>query len=160
MTVTALKDQLLETWHINNRVHLMLLDAISDEGMASTLSKRGGRTVALQLAHVHNVRLQWLEVSAKDLLKGQTSIDTDGKVAKALLKKRLAESANAIATLIERGVETGGVVKGFKRGVVTMVGYFIAHESHHRGSILLTLKQSGHKIPTAVQYGIWEWGKL
>ena len=40
-----------------------------------------------------------------------------------------------------------------------MLGYFIAHESHHRGSILLTLKQCGEKIPDAVKWGLWEWGK-
>ena len=37
---------------------------------------------------------------------------------------------------------------------------FIAHESHHRGSILLTLKQSGHKVSQEVAYGIWEWKTL
>jgi uncharacterized damage-inducible protein DinB len=40
-----------------------------------------------------------------------------------------------------------------------MLGYFISHESHHRGSILLTLKQCGEKIPDAVKWGLWEWGK-
>ncbi|MCY7311772.1 MAG: hypothetical protein LH619_13430 [Chitinophagaceae bacterium] len=32
------------------------------------------------------------------------------------------------------------------------------HESHHRGNIQLTLKQSGEKIPDAVKSGWWEWG--
>jgi uncharacterized damage-inducible protein DinB len=38
-----------------------------------------------------------------------------------------------------------------------MLGYFISHESHHRGNILLTLKQSGEKISDAVKWGLWEW---
>ena len=41
-----MKDQIIETWHINNRVNLMLIDAINEEGLNCTLSKRGGRTVA------------------------------------------------------------------------------------------------------------------
>ena len=41
-----------------------------------------------------------------------------------------------------------------------MLGYLIAHEGHHRGSILLTLKQSGHKVSTEIQFGIWDWAKL
>ena len=40
-----------------------------------------------------------------------------------------------------------------------MLGYFISHESHHRGSIMLTLKQSGERIPDTVKWGLWEWGK-
>jgi len=38
--------------------------------------------------------------------------------------------------------------------------HFIAHESHHRGNTLLTLKQSGHKIDKTVQYAIWDWDRL
>ena len=35
-----------------------------------------------------------------------------------------------------------------------MLGYFISHESHHRGNILLTLKQSGEKIADTVKWGL------
>jgi uncharacterized damage-inducible protein DinB len=34
---------------------------------------------------------------------------------------------------------------------------FVAHESHRRGSILLTLKQCGRKIDSTTQYAIWDW---
>ena len=158
--MSAMREELIEAWHINNRVNLMLLGGISDDGLDSTLSTRGGRTVAKQFAHIHDVRLGWLEVSAADLAKGQTRITKDGEITRALLKKRLKESAEGIAALIERALENGGKVKAFKRSVVTMVGYFIAHEAHHRGNMLLTLKQTGHKVDQGVQYGIWEWGKI
>ncbi|WP_199615445.1 hypothetical protein [Paenibacillus alkalitolerans] len=49
-------EQLAETWNTNNRISLFLIDRISDEGMACTLSKRGGGTPAKQFAHVHNIR--------------------------------------------------------------------------------------------------------
>lgn len=35
------------------------------------------------------------------------------------------------------------------------MSYFLAHDAHHRGNILLTLKLSGHKVDTDTQYGIW-----
>lgn len=36
----------------------------------------------------------------------------------------------------------------------------IVHESHHRGGILLTLKECGHKLDQPTQYAIWEWDKI
>ena len=47
-----MNQQIIETWYINNRVNLMLIDAITIEGMNCTLSKRVGRNVALQFAHI------------------------------------------------------------------------------------------------------------
>ncbi len=155
-----MKAQIIETWHINNRVHLMLIDAIRDEGLHCTLSKRGGGTPAKQFTHLHNLRLWRLEKVDKELLKGQTKIETAGTIDKALLKKRLSESGAAIAKMIENGIDDGGKIKGFKRGVIPFLGYMISHESHHRGNILLTLKQCGHKIPKDVQFGIWAWNQI
>jgi uncharacterized damage-inducible protein DinB len=153
-------EQILETWQINNRVNLMLIDHIPEAGLRSTLSTRGGRDVARQFAHMHNVRVGWLDVCATDLKKGLETFGKDDEPSKAELKKALNASADAIAKLLQRGAEAGGKIKGFKRGVIPMLGYFIAHEGHHRGSILLTLKQTGNKVSTEVQYGIWDWGKI
>ncbi len=155
-----MKAQIIKTWHINNRVHLMLIDAMSDEGLHCTLSKRGGGTPAKQFTHLHNLRLWRLEKVDKELLQGQTKIDITGTIDKSLLKKRLSESGAAIAKIIENGIDAGGKIKSFKRGVIPFLGYMIAHESHHRGNILLTLKQCGHKIPKDIQYGIWAWNQI
>ncbi|HKR03883.1 MAG TPA: DinB family protein [Bacteroidia bacterium] len=155
-----MKDQIIETWFINNRINLYLIKAISNQGMNCTLSTRGGRTVAQQFAHLHNVRMRWLEVLAKDLSEGLKKIEKEDAHDKNLLKKSLETSGNAIADLFKRGIENDGRMKGFRRGVVPLMGYFIAHDAHHRGSILLTLKQCGHKVDQQTQYGIWEWDKM
>jgi hypothetical protein len=44
-------EQLVEAWQINHRVTLKLLDALTDDALRATLSPRGGRDVARQLAH-------------------------------------------------------------------------------------------------------------
>ncbi|NIP43123.1 MAG: hypothetical protein GWN61_14125, partial [candidate division Zixibacteria bacterium] len=89
------------------------------------LSKRGGRNVALQFAHIHYERLYRLENYAKDLAKGQTRIYKNKRVTRTLLKKRLNESVDAMARFIQRGIDDGGKIKGFKRGVIPMLGYLI-----------------------------------
>ncbi len=154
-----MKDQLLDTWQINNRMNLLLLDNITDAGMLRSLSTRGGRTVYLQLVHVHNVRMQWLEICAKDIYKKFKMLDKEAAFNRKVLRKALEDSAKGIEELLARGWDDGGKVKGYKKGVIPMLGYLISHESHHRGNILLTLKQTGEKIPDSVKWGLWEWEK-
>lgn len=155
-----MKDSIIETWHINNRVNLMLIEAIRDEGFECTLSTRGGNTVARQFAHLHDVRLLKLEKFDKELLQGLSKIKKEESVHRAKLTTHLNASAEAVARMLERGAADSGKIKGFKRGVITLLGYFICHKAHHRGNILLTLKQGGYKIPRATQYGIWAWNQI
>ncbi len=149
------KDQLIETWQINNRIDLYLLDAIREEFLADALASKG-RDVGKQFAHIHNARLMWLKVAAPDLNDKQTNLEDN--VTKDSLKTRLTESGLAIEELLRRAADNGGKVKGFKPHVTAFLGYLLAHEGHHRSQIILALKQSGHKIDQKVGYGIWEWG--
>jgi len=149
------KDQLIETWQINNRIDLYLLDAISEEYLADTLASKG-RDVGKQFAHIHNVRLMWLKVAATDLNEKQAKLEDN--VTSDLLQTRLTESGLAIEELIARAVDNGGKVKGFKPHVTAFLGYLLAHDAHHRSQIVIALKQSGHKIDQKIGYGIWEWG--
>ncbi len=148
-------DALLQAWHTNNRINLFLIDRISTAGMRCSLSVRGGRDVARQFAHLHNVRMWHLENRAKDLATGLVKFQTKVTPTKPELRKALKASEAAVATFL--GDVADGVPKrrGFKQGIFTTLGYFIAHESHHRGSILLTLKQSGHGLDNETQYAIW-----
>ena len=154
-----MKEQLLDTWQINNRMNLLLMDNISDTGMEKTLSTRGGRTVYQQWVHIHNVRMQWLEVSAKDIFSKYSILNKESAFDRKALRKAFEDSAKGVEELLSRSWDDGGKIKSFRKGVIPMLGYFISHESHHRGSIILTLKQTGEKIPDAVKWGLWEWGK-
>jgi uncharacterized damage-inducible protein DinB len=154
-------DQLVETWQVNHRVTLKLLDALSDEALKTTLSTRGGRDVARQLAHVHEVRTVHAEVTSKTNRNAKLPHFAKGESpSRKQLRAAFAASATGVETSIREGWANDGKLPGFKRGVIPMVGYLIAHESHHRGSILLTLKQTGHKLTDELKWGLWDWNKL
>ena len=149
--------QLIETWQINNRIDLYLLDAIEDAHLDDALVSKG-RSVGKQFAHIHNVRLMWLKAAMPDALDGVLKIEPEQPIDKELLKTSLAASGEAVERLLENAANNGGKVKGFKPHVTAFLGYLIAHDAHHRSQAIIALKQSGHRLDQKIGYGIWEWG--
>lgn len=142
-------------WQTNNRINLYLLDHIDRAGMECSLSKRGGRGVAGQFAHIHNNRVWHLEKRAPDLLDGLVVFPPKTPPSKAALKKAISDSGKAIETFLTDSAEGGPKRRRFKKGEHSALAYFVAHESHHRGIILLTLKECGHPLDKDARYAIW-----
>lgn len=149
-------NDIIDTWQIHNRINLYLLESVPEEHLGDVASSKG-RNVGEQFAHLHNVRLMWLQASAPGLLKDVQKIEKEKGISKTQLKKSLTQSAKAIELLLDAGFKDGKI-KGFKPHPTAFLGYLISHESHHRGQILLCLKQSGHPADKKISYGMWEWG--
>lgn len=146
---------LLDAWRLNNDINRRLIDSISDAGMKSTMSTRGGRNVSQQFVHLHNVRWAWLHNANPALARGVTRLNPKAPTWKAQLKTSLTASCEAIGRWLAMAIDEGVRMKNFAGGPCKALGYFLAHDAHHRGSILLTLKLSGHRIDTKTQFGIW-----
>ncbi len=158
--MTIIEKQILETWFINHRTNLKVLDNLTEEALTLSTSKRGGGSVGHQLAHMYNVRFWKLEKINQELVKELTTVKAEDSKTIAMLKDCHTVSAGLIAEVLQKGIEDRGNIKGNKRGLVPLLGYFIHHEAHHRGNILLTLKLCGYKLTDELKYGIWEWNKL
>ncbi len=158
--MTTIEKQILETWFINHRTNLKVLDNLTEESLTLSTSKRGGGSVGHQLAHMYNVRFWKLEKINQELVKELTTVKAEDSKTIAMLKDCHTVSAALISEVLRKGIDDGGSIKGNKRGLVPLLGYFIHHEAHHRGNILLTLKLCGYKLTDELKYGIWEWNKL
>jgi uncharacterized damage-inducible protein DinB len=152
-----METQISETWEINNRVGLYLLDAVAPEFLRDVSASKG-RNVGEQFAHIHNVRLMWLKQAAPDISQTQTKIEKEQAADKNLLRDALLDSGSAVRQLFEQSLAAGGKIKGFKPHAAAFLGYLVSHEAHHRSQIILSLKQSGHPLDKKILFGIWEWG--
>jgi uncharacterized damage-inducible protein DinB len=100
----------------------------------------------------------WLKSAGVELMAGLEKLETKTGGKADQLRSALESSGKAIEALLRKAVKEGGKVKGFKPHAMAFLGYLIAHESHHRGQIGLTLKQTGHALDQKTAFGLWEWG--
>ncbi len=150
----GVRQQLLDTWAIHARIVLFVLEAIDPAALAAADLK--GRSAGKQFAHLHNVRLMWLQAAMPERLEGLDKFDAQ-PTDRSTLSWALEASGRAIGDLFARGLDSGRI-KGFKLHPIAFLGYLIAHESFHEGDIGVRLTESGHPLPQKAAYGMWEWG--
>jgi len=89
----------------------------------------------------------------------------DGRVVRAPeLLRALERSSAGMIALIQLGIDRGGAVppaawQNFPTDVVHLLSYFVAHEAHHRGQLVMLARQLGHRLPAEVTGGLWQWKK-
>jgi uncharacterized damage-inducible protein DinB len=154
---TTPSDALVETWHVNNRVNLRLLDALTDEQLAATIFPRG-KSVISYFVHIHMARFWWLDRRVPALARNLKKIP-GGKAPRVAVRQALIDSGAAMGELFAEAARTE-TLKGVKRGPVAFLGYALAHEGHHRGQILLHLKVAKLPVDRATAYSLWYWNAI
>ncbi|HET7896922.1 MAG TPA: DinB family protein [Flavisolibacter sp.] len=87
-----MKEQLLLSWQINNNKNLLLLQHTGEDMLKSRVSAKG-RNVGEQLAHLHQVRLTWVDALAKSIVDKNLELNKSAELSVAVLSRALTASA-------------------------------------------------------------------
>src|SRR5262245_43982891 len=156
---------LVAAWRTNNRVTTELIARLSPalwDAEVPGYPRRPIRTIA---AHLHNARCGWLRTLGREHgIKTPARVDRH-RVTPRQLVAALKQSSAGMEALLELGLKAGGQVppsKGYVwRNLALDVGhvltYFVGHEAHHRGQIVMVARQTGHRLPNTTTGGLWQW---
>ena len=149
---------LLNAWRVNDRITHELLALVAPHIWRAFPQSSKRRNIATTFAHIHNVRCMRIKMS-------HSTVPVPERLDRAEItpddaRKALAESADAMAALIQLGLDAGGHVPNYQPDVVALVCYAITHEAHHRGQISHWCRELGVPITPEQSLGMWEWDNL
>ena len=163
----SLRDSILDTWKTNNRVTVFLAENLPAELWQATVPGAPRRTIRMIAGHLHNSRCAWIKTLGKAHgIEVPRSVDRY-KVKPEDLIQALGRSSKGILSLLKFGCDQGGripatsayVWRNLPLDVAHVLGYFIAHEGHHRGQIVMLARQLDYRLPVEVIGGLWHWSK-
>ena len=166
-TALDLSDMLLDAWRTNNRVTVFLVENLPLEVWEAPVPGSQRKTVRMIAGHLHNARCMWIKTLGKGFGVAVPRAVNRHTVGQKELTRVLAHSSRGISSLLTLGYDRGGMLpvsssyiwRNLPLDVGHVLTYFVAHEGHHRGQIVMIARQLGHRLPIEITGGLWQWTK-
>jgi len=163
MKTDPLAREVLATWKRHQQILLFLLQRVPEKRLDALPTGSKGRDVARQFAHMNRTRLGWLHFHTTGARPDLPKSSKGERPKKKELAAALRASGKSVEELLARSLRKEARIRLFGKSPVRWMVYLIAHESHHRGQIVLALKQSGlvldEKVTVEGLWGKWIFGK-
>ena len=161
----SLASSILQAWRTSSRVTAYLVEGLPAALWNEPLPGTPAKTVRMVAAHLHNARCTWIRTLGQEHgIKAPALVDRR-RVTRARLLAALKRSATGLESVLRLGIVNGGRVPPSRRyvwrnlplDVGHVLSYFVAHEAHHRGQLVMVARQLGHRLPTPLTNGLWQW---
>jgi uncharacterized damage-inducible protein DinB len=158
-------DSIIAAWRTNARVTSFLIEGLPDGVWDLKLPGSPERRVRSVAAHLHNSRVTWTRTLGSEHGIVAPALVDRRRVTRRQLVAALKQSAKGIEAILLLGLASGGRVPPSRRyvwrnlplDVGHVLAYFTSHEGHHRGQLVMALRQLGCRVPKAVTDGLWQW---
>ncbi|HEY6147633.1 MAG TPA: DinB family protein [Thermoanaerobaculia bacterium] len=165
--VPDLRDSILAAWRTNNRVTVFLVENLPSALWGAAVPGAPRRTVRMIAGHIHNARCMWIRMVGKEHgIPVPAGVDRR-RVGRSELVSALNRSSRAIHDLLKLAGDSGGSIpipstyrwRNLPLDAGHVLAYFVAHEGHHRGQIVLLARQLGHRLPVSTTGGLWQFAR-
>jgi uncharacterized damage-inducible protein DinB len=166
-TALVQQEMLLDAWRTNNRVTVFLFEHLPNGLWGAKVPGAPRRTVRMIAGHIHNARCMWIKTLGKEHGIAVPRAVNRLKVGPKELIPALDRSSRGILSLLKLGFDRGGTLPGSSAyiwrnlplDVAHVLTYFVAHEGHHRGQIVMLARQLGYRLPVEITGGLWHFAK-
>jgi uncharacterized damage-inducible protein DinB len=164
---SPLGDSILKAWSTNDRITTFLVEGLPDALWDAAVPGCPRRTIRMIAGHIHNARCTWIKTLGRPHgIAVPLAVDRH-RVSRSQVTGALKKSGRGIAGLLALGLERDGQIpptpayvwRNLPLDVGHVLAYFVAHEGHHRGQIVLVARQLGQRLPADVRNGLWQWTK-
>ena len=154
-------------WRTTNRITVFLIEHLPPSLWNAAVPGAPRRTVQMIAGHIHNARCMWIKTLGKPLGVAVPEPVDRRRVSPKQLIQALNRSSRSMISLLELGCDRGGSIpataayawRNLPLDVGHVLAYFVAHEGHHRGQIVLVARQLGQRLPPSVTGGLWQWSQ-
>jgi uncharacterized damage-inducible protein DinB len=168
VTDAQIRSTVLAAWRTNAAVTALVVEAIPDALWNEKVPGAPTRSVRMIAAHLHNSRSRWIRTLGSEHKVRAPSLLPPRSASRRALLAALPRSAGGIEALLQLGLENDGqlppskgyVWRNLPLDVGHVLAYFVAHEAHHRGQLVMIARQLDHRFPRETVDGLWQWTRL
>jgi uncharacterized damage-inducible protein DinB len=159
------QSSLLAAWHTNNLVTIRFIERLPPTLWDVAVPGLPRRTIRAIGAHLHNARCRWIKTLGREHgITAPARVDHH-RVTPRQLVAALARSSAGMEALLKLGFAANGSIppsngyvwRNLSLDVAHVLTYFVAHEAHHRGQIVMVARQTGHRLPVTTTSALWQW---